>query len=59
MHPIGFQLGRADCIGSDELGATFKYNRFRCAVVSKYPPYFKVRVAMYVTGPTTFRWMII
>lgn len=60
-HPnvVGFQLGDAQCTGSNELGQTFKYARFSCRVISAYAPFFRATVAVYVTGPVTFRWKII
>lgn len=58
-HPIGFTLGEVRCSGAGELGVSFKYSRFSCEVVSSYPPYFTAEIAVYVTGPNTFRWAII
>lgn len=57
-HPIGYQIGAADCTGSDELGTRFVYNRFQCRVAAKYARV-QAMFAIYVTGQNTFRWRVL
>jgi hypothetical protein len=62
-----YGLQTAECRGSNEKGATFTYARFSCRVVAGYisrQSGLEVvlgtgTLAVYPTGPTTFRWSII
>lgn len=54
--PVAAQT--AICRGIDELGSTFTYSRFECDVTVG-DGYAKGRIAVYPTGPDTFRWKLI
>lgn len=54
----GYRVASASCVGTDEIGSSFRFPRFSCEVVTaQYPR--QGHIAVYVTGPTTFRWKII
>lgn len=52
-------LEDARCRGIDELGTTFRFNRFTCDVVASYRYKKGGRIAVWVTGLTTLRWQLI
>jgi peptidoglycan/LPS O-acetylase OafA/YrhL len=55
---IGIRILSASCVGADELRAMFTYSRFTCDVTT-YGRHAQGHLAVYVTGPGTFRWKTI
>lgn len=58
--PLGVRipLVASECKGAGELGQTFRYSRFSCRVLA-YDRQTRLDLAVYVTGPTTFRWAVL
>jgi len=53
-----FATADVSCLGSTELGTTFKYNRFRCDVaIFEYQGV--ARIGVQVTGVSTFVWQVL
>jgi hypothetical protein len=53
-----FSVISAECRGLDEKPGTFTYSRFTCEIVL-FNRTARGRIAVWPTGPTTFRWEII
>jgi hypothetical protein len=58
MKNVAIRLDSADCSGASEYRSSFTYNRFTCKVVT-YNNGANARIAVYVTGRSTFRWRVI
>ena len=58
MKNVAIRLDSADCSGASEYRSSFTYNRFTCEVVT-YNNGANARIAVYVTGRSTFRWRVI
>jgi hypothetical protein len=50
---------RAECRGLDEKKGTFTYSRFTCDIRAGFSGNIGGRIAVWPTGPTTFRWEIL
>ena len=55
---VGVGIRSAECRGLDEKPGTFTYSRFTCEVFL-FGINVRGRVAVWPTGPTTFRWQLI